>query len=42
MRDVLYLLGTIAFFGLMLGYVEFCERLGRPAEASDKNSETRP
>ena len=29
MRDVLYVLVTIAFFGLMLAYVRGCERLGK-------------
>lgn len=27
MRDVLYVLGTIAFFALMVGYVRWCESL---------------
>ena len=31
MGDLVYLLGTVAFFALMLGYVALCERLGRPA-----------
>lgn len=30
MRDLLYILGTFGFFGLMLGYVSFCARLGAP------------
>ena len=29
MPDLLYLLGTVAFFAAMLGYVRGCERLGR-------------
>jgi hypothetical protein len=29
MRDVVYVLLTIAFFALMLAYVKGCERLGR-------------
>lgn len=29
MIDVVYVLTTIAFFALMLGYVRACERLGR-------------
>jgi hypothetical protein len=29
MADVLYILSTLAFFGLMLAYVRGCERLGR-------------
>ena len=41
MLDVLYLLGTMAFFALMLGYVSFCERLRRVAVASDTDTERR-
>lgn len=37
MLDVLYILLTVAFFGLMLAYVRGCERLGR-----DESSEERP
>lgn len=33
MNDMLYLLGTLAFFALMLGYVHACERLGAAAGA---------
>ncbi|MEO5815546.1 MAG: hypothetical protein ABIT20_09735 [Gemmatimonadaceae bacterium] len=40
MLDLLYLLGTMAFFGLMLGYIRFCERIGAPA--ADSTTETRP
>lgn len=29
MPDLLYLLGTAAFFAAMLAYVRGCERLGR-------------
>lgn len=29
MIDVMYLLGTLAFFALMLAYVRGCELLGR-------------
>ena len=29
MRDVLYVLGTVAFYALMAGYVSWCKRLGR-------------
>ena len=32
MIDSLYVLGTLAFFALMLGYVRGCERLGRAAD----------
>lgn len=31
MLDVIYILGTVAFFALMLLYVRVCERLGRDA-----------
>ncbi|MEO8333700.1 MAG: hypothetical protein ABI664_01920 [bacterium] len=40
MLDIAYALGTIAFFGVMLGYVRFCERIG--ASAADSATETRP
>jgi hypothetical protein len=39
MLDLVYVLTTIAFFALMLGYVRACERLGR--ERSD-GSEDKP
>jgi hypothetical protein len=29
MIDLLYLVGTVAFFALMLAYTRACERLGR-------------
>jgi len=32
MLDLLYVIGTIAFFVTMLGYVRACEALGRRAE----------
>lgn len=32
MTDVLYLLGTLGFFALMLAYVAGCERLGRATD----------
>ena len=32
MLDVVYVIGTVAFFGLMLAYVRACERLGHDAE----------
>jgi len=32
MLDVLYVIGTVAFFALMLAYVRACEGLGRDAE----------
>jgi hypothetical protein len=37
MLDVIYILITVAFFGLMLAYVRACEHLGR-----DTSSEERP
>lgn len=33
MIDSLYVLGTLAFFALMLGYVRGCARLGRGGHA---------
>lgn len=36
MRDVLYILLTVAFFGLMLAYVRGCERLGRDATGEEE------
>lgn len=33
MIDLIYVLGTIAFFALMLAYVRGCERLGRGASS---------
>ena len=41
MLDVFYLLGTAAFFALMLGYVGFCERLAGPGDAIPVNTEKR-
>ena len=41
MLDLLYLLGTVAFFALMLSYVSFCARLAGAADANDAKSETR-
>jgi hypothetical protein len=32
MMDVLYVVGTVAFFALMLVYVRACEGLGRDTE----------
>jgi hypothetical protein len=40
--DLLYLAGTVAFFGLMLAYVSGCERLGRAADRADGTEEQRP
>ena len=33
MNDVLYVLGTVAFFAMMVAYVRACERLGRDVSA---------
>ena len=41
MLDLLYLLGTVAFFALMLAYVGFCERLVKPADANLAEAEKR-
>ncbi len=42
MLDILYVIGTLAFFALMLVYVVGCERLGRPHEATAVSGEARP
>ena len=34
MLDLIYVLGTLAFFALMLAYVAGCERLGRATDDS--------
>lgn len=36
MSDILYIAGSVAFFGLMLVYVRACERLGRAANDSQE------
>lgn len=37
MLDALYIVGTLAFFGLMIGYVRWCESLGKKsAQAEEK------
>lgn len=41
MFDLLYVVGTFAFFGLMLAYVAACARLGRSTDESSQPSETR-
>ena len=41
MYDVLYILGTFAFFALMLAYVVGCARLGRATEESADSTGTR-
>lgn len=40
--DILYLIGTIAFFVLMQAYVAGCDRLGRPTDTDDGSTEQRP
>ncbi len=42
MIDILYVLGTLAFFALMLAYVAGCARLGRAADDTSSSSERRP
>jgi hypothetical protein len=42
MYDVMYLLGSIAFFALMLAYVSGCERLGGSSAAGPTSSDGRP
>ena len=42
MLDLLYVMGTLAFFALMLAYVAGCERLGRPRDDAAHSDETRP
>jgi hypothetical protein len=37
MLDLLYVLGTVAFFALMLAYLKGCERLG----TDETNEESR-
>jgi hypothetical protein len=34
--DLLYPLGTVAFFAAMLAYVRGCARLGRAADAGER------
>jgi hypothetical protein len=36
MLDLAYVLGTAAFFALMLAYVAACARLGRGAEGEER------
>jgi len=38
MLDLIYVLGTIAFFVLMLLYVRACERLGRDTGDGSENT----
>ena len=41
MIDVIYVVGTTAFFALMLAYVSFCERIGHAGEAGAIAADTR-
>ncbi len=41
MTDVIYVLASVLFFVLMIGYVAVCDRLGRAAQADDEG-EHRP
>lgn len=36
MYDFIYVIATVAFFGLMLGYVRGCDRLGHAASADSR------
>lgn len=36
MLDIVYIVLTVAFFGLMLVYVRGCERLGRDTIGEDR------
>ncbi len=36
MLDILYILITLAFFGLMLAYVRGCEHLGRDGTGEEE------
>ena len=38
MRDVLYVLATLVFFGAMIAYVRGCEVLGRDATGEGSSS----
>jgi hypothetical protein len=39
MIDLAYILGTVAFFALMLAYVRGCERLGRDDSPTTRNKQ---
>jgi hypothetical protein len=36
MLDIAYIALTVVFFGLLLGYVRFCEQLGRRHEGEER------
>ena len=42
MIDLIYVLATLAFFGLMVGYVRACEHLGHTAPKEDKSGTETP
>ncbi len=42
MLDLIYVVATVVFFALMLGYVALCEKLGRSASAAETPPEARP
>ena len=41
MMDLIYVVATVAFFALMIGYVAACARLGRTTEVTETNHDTR-
>lgn len=41
MLDVIYIVGSVAFFALMILYVAGCDRLGRAADV-EGSGDTRP
>lgn len=41
MIDVLYVLATVFFFALMLGYAAACDRLGRTADVEREKGDVR-
>lgn len=36
MIDIVYVVGTIAFFALMIGYVRVCAALGKSQQTEDR------
>lgn len=36
MMDLLYVVGTVAFFALMLAYVRVCQALGRDTDGREE------
>jgi hypothetical protein len=40
--DLIYILTTLAFFGLMIAYVRACEHLGRAPSDADKSAGETP